>query len=156
MRHDTYDLDATNVDWIDAGDTPTQPILTIRYAGSPARLKERLMRSESSLLGAEEIDVTFRFQSPVSDAETHGVLAVSNNVTGDFVCEVGTDAAPIQKFVQAARRYAQATERDTAYAVRFWTDDGLTVAYEKGVLLVYGPNGILLRHDSLIPNGIEI
>jgi hypothetical protein len=156
MRHDSYDIDVTQVDWIDSGDTPAQPLLTIRYTGSPTRLKTRLTKSDSTLLDADETDVTFRFQSPVSDVETHGVLAVSNNVTGDFVCEVGTNVPRLQDFVQAARRYAEVTDRDIAYAVRLWTNEGLTVAYEKRVFLVYGPDGTLLRHHSLIPNGIEI
>lgn len=156
MRHDKYDLDVTNVGWIDTSDAPAQPTLTIRYADSRVHLEPRITKSDSTLLDADEIDVTFRFQSPISDVETHGVLAVSNNVTGDFVCEVRTDAASIQELVQAARRYAEVTGHATAYVVRLWSDEGLTVAYEKGILLVYGPDGTLLRHHSLIPNGIEI
>lgn len=156
MRQDTGDLAVTNTDWVETDESPAQPTLTVEYTEPPARLTERIETPSAARLDGEEIDVTFRFQSPVSDPGTRGVLAVSNNVTGAYILEVETPASPVQDFIQAVRRYADATGRATAYMVRLRPDEGSIVTVEKQVFLVYGPDGILLRHHSLIPSGIEI
>lgn len=156
MRRDTHDLHITNIDWLDTGDAPAQPMLTVQYAGSPARLKDRLTKSDSTLLDAAEIDVTFRGQSPESETDTQGMLAVSNNVTGDFVLELPTGATPIHDFVHAVRQYVNVTGSDIACAIQLSTDEGVVVTYEKQIFLVYDPNGTLLRRYSLIPDGVEI
>lgn len=156
MRHENHGLDITNVDWLEAGDAPAKPTLVLHYADPPARLSEQLSTPENGQVDADRIDVTFRLQSPVSETAPTGVLGVSNNVTGDFILEVPTDAARVQDIVYAARRCAAMTDHDTTYTLEFQTRDGIVAAYEKRVFLVYGPDGTLLRPHSLIPNGIEI
>lgn len=156
MLHDEFELTLAHVDWIETEEEPVRPTLAIRSVDSPACLKKRLTRPDSALLEADEIDVTFRYPSPLHEYDTRGVLAVSSNVTGDFVLEASIGDTLFQNLVQTARYYGDVTGRDTTYAVWLVVHDELLVEYEKQILLVYGADGTLLRHHSLIPNGIEI
>ncbi|MFB6114584.1 MAG: DUF5793 family protein [Halodesulfurarchaeum sp.] len=156
-------LEVTNVDWIDTGESPARPALSFQYTESPTHLEElvkspdsTVLKPDSTVQDGEEVDVTFRFQAPVSTPDTHGVLALSNNGTGDFILEVETPATPIQNLIVAVRRYADGTEHETRYTVRLHVEEESVLTFEKELLLVYDPDGTLLRNHSLIPSGIEI
>jgi len=156
MHSSRNGLQVSNVAWYERGEDPIQPILTVPYTDSPSTLRGRLATPDGSPLSAEQIDVTFRHNSPPQDAHRHGILGISNNVTGDFILEYRTDPTPIQTLVQAARQYAKESQQDVIYTLRVTTGAEEMTSYEKHILLVYDADGTLLKHHSLIPNDIEL
>ena len=59
---------------------------------------------------------------PVDEADTEGVVAVTNRVTGDFVLELNADAADVTRFVDAARAYGRDTDDGHRYRVELTID----------------------------------
>lgn len=156
MRHEDFRLEITNISWLNTQEGPVQPTLTIQYTGKRSTLRDHLYNPTGSPPAADEIDVTFRYQSPVSDSDTPGVLAVTSNVTGDYILELNTNAALVHDFVRAAQRFVDETNHDSAYVLRLSTDTGILAVYEKTIFLIYAPDGTFLRHQSLVPNNIEM
>jgi hypothetical protein len=156
MRRDYFELDVRNVEWVDAGADPRKPTVHIDFRGPTELLEERLTGREDDLLDAGETDVAFRLQGPVDDAETAGVVSVTNRITGDFVLELNEEAGDVLRFIRAARAYGQAGGDDGCYDVEIRVDGDPLVTYEKRTFLVYDAEGNLLRSESLIPSGVEL
>jgi hypothetical protein len=156
MRRDNYSLDTGNVGWVKTDGTSTQPLLEITVEDGVTRLRKRLIGRSETRLSAEEIDVSFRFQSPVEAGDPSGVISLANRMTGAFILESQTAATPIETIVSAARRYSAATTADDCYRIRLQTNSTTIVTYTKRTLLIYAHDGTLLRHHSLIPSGIEL
>jgi hypothetical protein len=156
MRRDYFELDVTNVDWVDEDGEPRKPNVVIEFTGSASELRDRFTDNDGNLLDAEETDVAFRLTDDVDADGASGVVAVTNRITGEFVLELNEDADDVLTFIRAARRYGEATDAEGRYRVEVRIDDEDLVVYEKSTFLVYSEDGDLLRGQSLIPSGIEL
>lgn len=157
MQREHFDLDVRNVDWLQSGDDPSQPVAHIRFSGPAAELTDRLASADGPPLSAEDIDVAFRLRDPFAESlEPAGVVSVANRLTGDFLFETNEDAEDVLRFISAAREYGQATDNlDSRYRIELSVGDE-TIIYEKATFLVYDDDGDLLRGQSLIPSGVEL
>lgn len=157
MRRDYFELDVSNVDWVDDSGSPEKPTVVIDFAGAADELRDRLTDNTGALLDAEGTDAGFRLTDDVDDPDASGVVSVTNRITGDFVLELNVDAEDVLQFVRAARRYGESTDDgDGRYRVEIRVDDEELVVYEKTTFLVYSSDGDLLRGHSLIPSGVEL
>ena len=149
MRRDHVTLDVRYAD--PDGNQPPTAVLTVEE--STDLLGERLVISGGERLGADRLDVVFRFQAPV-DNDATGVFSLSNRVTGEFVLEVNADAGPVLDVVETARDGPD--DHEACYRVVVRQGDEDVAVYEKETLLVYDDDGNLLRQHSLIPSGVEL
>jgi hypothetical protein len=159
MRRDYFTLDVHDVDWVDAGEEPQQPLVRIDFHGPDESLRERLTAMDGDLLSASETDVAFRLVDDVDDADdgATGVVGVTNRLTGDFVLELNESAENVFRFIRAAREYGRNADPDDGrYRVEITHDGDDLVVYEKQTFLVYDAEGNLLRSESLIPSGVEL
>ncbi|ESP89644.1 DUF5793 family protein [Candidatus Halobonum tyrrellensis] len=156
MRRDYFELEVENLEWVEAGEDPRKPRVYIDFHGPEEELRERLAGSRGDLLAAEETDVAFRLQESADDPDATGVVGVTNRLTGDFVLELNEDADDVLRFITAAREYGKRDDGDGRYRVEIDVEGEQLVAYEKETFLVYDAEGNLLRHDSLIPSGVEL
>lgn len=157
MRRDYFELDVSNVDWVEDNDSPEKPNVVIEFTGATGDLRERVTDSTGDLLDAEETDAAFRLTDDADDPDASGVVSVTNRLTGDFLLELNVDADDVRQFVRAARRYGESTDDDGGrYRVEIRVDGGELVVYEKATFLVYSSDGDLLRGQSLIPSGVEL
>lgn len=155
MQRDTFRMDVGKTGWLAAGGQSEQPVLNLYFDGPRTRLKELLTSRLRDDISAEELDVSFRFLSPASEADT-GVFSLSDRVTGDFILECEGAADSIRTFVQTVGEYANRSGRDAQYEVQIRADTNVVASFEKELLLVYNADGTLLRHASLIPSGVEM
>lgn len=156
MHERPVGMTITNTHEVDSVEQLRLPKLSLQCSEAEVALEERMMRSRCSQFSSDQIDVTFRYQTPVNAHDPQGVLAISNNVTGDFILEVETPATTIQDFVGATCRWGDVTGRASTFQVRLECEDEEVASFEKRVFLVYNSDGTLLRHCSLIPIEIEI
>lgn len=156
MRRDQFTVEITNHTWVETGDPPRRPTLSISFSGDPTTLDRRLRTADAEAFGAAETDVSFRFKDRPDDPEAAGVVALTDRVTGDYVLELNVVAEDVLPFITAARRYGEKTGDSARYRLRLLAVDEEVAAYEKGTLLVYSSDGELLRQHSLIPSGVEI
>jgi len=156
MRRDYFELDVSNVDWVDADEDPRKPTVRIDFHGPEELLRERLTGRDGDFLTAEETDVALRLTEPLDDEDASGVVGVTERLTGDFVLELNEDADDVFRFIRAAREYGQAESGDGRYRVEITIDGETVVTYEKTTFLVYDTDGNLLRGQSLIPSGVEL
>lgn len=152
MRREQFEIDIHNASG--AGSEP--PTLRVTDRDPDGELRGRLRGADGDLRAADEIDVAYRFQSPIDADDAAGVLSVADRSTGAYVLEVATPAARIEGFVDAVERRAERTGEDRAYRLRIRAGERTLATYRKGLLLVYAKDGTLLRHRSLIPAGIEL
>jgi hypothetical protein len=149
MRRDYFTLDADGIKADESG----PPVITITYEGPTSELESRLRR-EGSLLDSDDIDVAYRLQDRLDDADPAGVVALSDRLTGEYVLELNTQADAILGVTDAL---GNDVDGDGHYRIVIRTDeDTRLAAYEKSTLLVYDAEGDLLRDRSLIPSGVEI
>lgn len=154
MRREDFELDASQIGWVDSGADPAQPTVTIDFHGEATQLRERLSDGAGGFLDADETDVAFRLRESDEEPPT-GVVAVTDRLTGDFVFELNVDADDVFRFVEAAREYGKRTG-DTHYRVVIHEDGEELLTYEKDTFLVYNEEGDLLRSKSVIPSGVEL
>lgn len=148
MRRDYFTLELANV----ADGNDDQPTFEITFEGPEDVFAERLATD-----GA--VDVAFRYRTPVDETDAGGVFSVTDRLTGDFVFELNADATNVDRLVEAAREYGQASNgSDDCYTVRLYDGDQNEAVFEaeKRTLLVYDEDGDLLRQHSLIPSGVEL
>jgi len=157
MRRDYFELTVEHIDWVETDADPAKPHVYIDFQGPADLLRERLTGTDGELLDAGETDVAYRLQSDHErDPEAAGVVGVTNRNTGDFVLELNESAADVLRFISAAREYGRVADGDGRYRVEIDVDGESLVAYEKETFLVYDAGGNLLRHESLIPSGVEL
>lgn len=156
MRREQNEVESRNTHWIDTGDQPIQPTLSLTSYRHHADLRDRLNGNGDELLPAKGIDVAFRYQSAATDADASGVLGVTNRMTGAYILEVTTAAELIHTVTDVATRYAETCGTDRRYTLQLGTESDLITSYDKRTLLVYAQDGTLLRQHSLIPTGVEI
>lgn len=156
MRRDYFELDVSNIEWVETDADPEQPLVEIVFNGPSDSLRKRLSDAEGVLLDASEIDVAFRLQEPMDDPEAPGVVAVTNRITGEFIFELNETADDVLRFIKAARIYGESENGDGCYRVDITGEDDSIVEYEKCTFLVYDTDGNLLHEESLIPSGVEL
>lgn len=159
MRREHFELDISNVDWIESNSEIRMPVLGILYEGEATTLRSELATStetDDSTIEPRGIDITVRLHGSPDDHRADGVVAVTDRVTGEYILELNVDAEDVLTFITAARRYGEQTDGAARYAVHLVAADGEAAMFEKQTLLVYGDDGELLRQYSLIPSGVEI
>lgn len=145
MRRDYFTLGLENVEDTTAG----QPTVHIEFDGPTDGVSQRLTPER-------DVDVAFRFQTPVDEMDADGVFSVADRMTGEFILEVNVDATEILTLIDAARAYGEATNGQECYSVRVDHDGESVFETDKRTLLVYDNDGSLLRQHSLIPSGVEL
>lgn len=156
MRRDNFRLEVSNVAWLEEGDEPQQPTLTIHASVDEAALRDHVAGSSDGPLFTDDVDLTYRFRGAADDAGVDGVVAIADRVTGEFHLEINAKGADVRRFVAAARRYAERTGETARYRVEVRIGEDSVADIEKRTLLVYSSDGELLRQHSLIPSGVEI
>jgi hypothetical protein len=142
MRRDHFTLAVEDAD--PRGSDP--PSLAVRYDGPVGELTAHLT-ADGTLPSGEDVDAAFRRVAADDEA---GVFSLTRRLTGEFLLEANADADAIQSLVDAAR------DRSGAYRIRIDRPEAGEVVLETETLLVYDPDGNLLRKDSLIPSGVEL
>jgi hypothetical protein len=149
MRRDYFTIDVRHTEASDG-----LPEVVLAFDGPSNLLEERLAApSGETTLSAEEIDVTFRYTTPIEADEPTGVLSLTDRLTGEFVLETNAAADTIKTVIEAARD--RTDEAGVCYRVEINADEEV-IAYEKATLLVYDADGDLRRECSLIPGGVEL
>ena len=156
MRREQFSLAVTDADWVDTGDEPRLPTLTVTYDGRSASLGDRLEAGLGAPPSAGDADVTVRLQRRADDGEAEAVVGLAHRLTGDYVLEASTSPEVVLGFSRAARRYGETADDGPRFRVRVVAEDEALASFEKDTLLVYGPDGELLRQHSLIPSGVEL
>ncbi len=157
MRRDYFTLDVRDVDWVEADDLPEKPSVIIDFEGPASLLQERITGERAALLDETEIDVSFRFLTPLDEDDAEGVVSVTNRVTGDYILELNTPAERIIDFIRTAAEYGRSvSEKDHRYDIELRIEGAPVVTYEKRTFLIYNRDGNLLREYSLIPSGVEL
>lgn len=156
MRREQFSLAVTDVAWVDTDEAPRLPTVTLRFDGEPDPLRERLLGGNDEPAAAEDADLTVRLQRSSETGDAQAIVALSHRLTGDYILELSADPETVLAFTRAARRYADADDAGPKYRARIVARDEELAALEKDTLLVYGPDGELLRQHSLIPGGVEL
>lgn len=156
MRRDYFTLDVRDHEWVEDGGDPERPNVIISFEGPASLLRDRITDDDGSVLDADDVDVTFRFQSDVESDEATGVVSVTDRLTGEYVLELNATAGRIFSFIRAAREFGDRSESDDRYGIEIHIDGEPIVTYEKRTFLVYTREGNLLRERSLIPSGVEL
>jgi len=155
MPRDQFQVEIRNTAGSNTAAISEQPALILGFEGSRAEFSELVAEELRESLVTEEIDASFRYLSPGHRAD-EGVIGLTDRVTGAYVLEAKVAAEPIREVVQAVREYAEQTGQDARYRVAIQTETKTVAAFDKELLAVYDADGTLLRHDSLIPTGVEL
>lgn len=146
MRRDYFTLEVRD---------ETKPAVVLTFDGPSRLLDQRLTDADGSALDAEDVDVAFRYTSPVDAEDATGVFSLTNRLTGDFVLETNVAADPIVTLIDAAQSEDASDATNGCYEVAIEREEE-TVTYDKRTLLVYDTGGDLRREHSLIPGGVEL
>ena len=156
MRREQFSLDVADVAWVETDAEPRLPTLTIGFEGDPGQLRDRLRGPEGSGTTASEADLAVRLQRSADSGEAEAIVALTYRLTGDYILEVTADPETVLAFTKAARRYGESADGGPKYRARLVAGGEELAVFEKETLLVYGPDGELLRQHSLIPGGVEL
>ena len=157
MRRDYFTIEARDLDWLSDDAEPEKPTMVITFEGPASLLEERITGLSTELLDDSEVDVSFRYRTDVDAEDAHGVISITDRVTGDYVLELNADSDEVQRFVRAARTYGKRSGDETdRYRIDLRIDGEQAVTYDKRTFLIYNRDGNLLRKHSLIPSGIEL
>jgi len=151
MRRDYFTLTVDGVD-----DEQLKPSITLAFDGPSDMLAERLGGEGGAVLDESEVDVAFRYTTPVDDEDAEGVFSVTNRLTGEFILETNTAGTPVVALVEAARSDEAAEAEGGRYEIRIIDDGDEIAVYDKRTLLVYDTDGDLRRQHSLIPGSVEL
>ena len=151
MRRDYFTLTVDGVEGAEA----SRPVVTVSYQGPTDQLESRLQKGEA-FLDEGEVDVAYRLQDSLDDAEPTGVVAIADRVTGEYVFEHNAGAEDVFEFIDAAREFGDASDTENRYRIVIESEEEHLATYDKSTLLVYDADGNLLRSRSLIPSGVEI
>ncbi len=156
MRREQFSLAVTDVAWVETDAEPRLPTVTIAFDGDPDALAARLAGAEGEDAADDDADFAVRLQRSAEDGQAEAIVALTRRLTGDYVLELTVDPETILEFTRAARRYGESTDGGAKYRARIVADGEQLAAFEKETLLVYSPDGELLRQHSLIPSGVEL
>lgn len=156
MHRTECTVNTTNLDWEQAQEnSPERPTVIIPVSIPSDAFEEHLRRGDDELLPADDIDVTFRYQTQTETMPGTGVLAVTDNVTGEFIVEANTNPALIDEIVETSKAYAHTTD-DEPFKIRLSCNDRGSYEFIQNLLLVFDRDGDLLRDKSLIPNDVPV
>lgn len=157
MRRDYFTLDVRGLEWLESDAAPEKPTVAIDFEGPASLLQDRITSFSAELLEESEIDVSFRYQTDVDEIDAHGVVSITDRITGDYVLELNADADDVVSFIRAAREYGnQIADDESRYSIEVSIDSDDIVTYNKRTFLIYDSDGNLLRNHSLIPSGVEL
>ncbi|AOW79986.1 hypothetical protein HTSR_0798 [Halodesulfurarchaeum formicicum] len=156
MEREDFTLETRYVETDTGGETQPLPTLRLRYDGPEAELKSALEGADGSILQAENIDVSVRLQGEIDERNPDGVVAVSDRLTGDYVCEFNVEGRDIFEFLAAAKRRAESVDGTPKYRIQLCAGDTPVRTYETDTFLVYTSDGTLRESESLIPAGVEL
>ncbi len=150
MRREQFSLSVSDAAWVEADDgDPRIPTLTVRYKADPEELEARLAE-------AEDADLAVRLQRSADSGEAEAIVALTHRLTGDYILELAAGPDAVLTFTRAARRFGELEEGGPWYRARVVAGGEELARFEKEALLVYGPDGELLRQHSLLPGGVEL
>ena len=149
MRRDHFTVVTESLDPADVA-TPT---LDINYDGPKETLTAQLTGENGELFPASEIDAAFRLHQGPDEPDATGVVSLTHRITGEYLLEFSAEASDVLDLVDAAR---EETEEDASYRICINREEGQPIVYSLDSLLVYDPDGNLLRQNSLIPSGVEL
>lgn len=145
MRRDHFTLAVTNID--SPSDDPPTVVLT--YEGPAGNLTAHLA-ADGELPVGDEVDVAFRLHDAIDADDSSGVFSLTHRLTGQYFLEANAPTEDVLALVDTAR------EDDGSYRIRIERSGAEDIVLDKETLLVYDPEGSLLRQDSLIPGGVEL
>lgn len=137
-------------------ETAPLPTLRLQYDGPESTLRSALEGADGTHLSESDIDVSIRLTEAFEDDAQTGVLAVSERLTGDFVCELNVDARRVFDFLAAVTRRAAAVNGPPKYRIQFVAQTTPIRTYEMDTFLVYTEGGELQESESLLPNGVQL
>ncbi len=155
MEREAFSLQTRHVEPGPGETTAPLPTLEIHYEGPESQLQTAL-RSLSGDGAGTEFDVALRLQDDAEASDPAGVLAVTERVTGEFICECNVRADRIFAFLEATRRRAAAVDSSPKYRMQFIVDERPIRTEEMATLLVYAASGELRESRSLLPNGVQL
>jgi hypothetical protein len=156
MRREQFSLAVSDVAWVEADAEPRLPMVSIAFDGDRSTLRDRLEGADGEPLPADDVDLAVRLQRSAESGDAEAIIALTRRLTGDYVLELTAEPETVLTFTRAARRYGEANEDGPWYRTRILAGEDVVADYEKETLLVYGPDGELLRQHSLIPGGVEL
>ncbi|MFB6109866.1 MAG: DUF5793 family protein [Halodesulfurarchaeum sp.] len=156
MHREDFTLQTTNVEAESGGETQPLPTIRLAYDGPQSDLRAALEGADGTVLSEDEVDVSLRLQGPIDDRDPDGVLAVTDRVTGDYVCELNVDARDIFEFLAAAKRRAEAVDGTPKYRIQLAAEGHPIRTYETDTFLVYTRDGTLRESESLLPGGVQL
>jgi hypothetical protein len=146
MRRDYFTFGLADIE----AKTDGRPAVQIEFDGPADDATQRLTPER-------DVDVAYRFQTPVDDDDADGVFSVADRMTGEFLMEVNVDATDILTLIDAARAYSEThSDAEDCYTVCLDAHGERVFEMAKRTLLVYDNEGSLLRQHSLIPSGVEL
>lgn len=156
MRREEFSLETQHVE-PDSGET-TAPLPTLKlvYDGPEGELRAAMAQTDSEGPGEPELDVSLRLQDEFHETDPDGVLAVTDRLTGDFVCECNVPAKRVFEFLSATKRRAAAVNGAPKYRLQFFADGTPIRTEEMDTFLVYTNAGTLRESESLLPNGVQL
>lgn len=156
MRREDFTLRTTNVEARSGGETQPLPTIRLAYDGPRADIRTALEGGDGSALSEDEVDVSLRLQGSIDERDPDGVVAVTDRVTGDFVCEFNVDAREVFEFLAATKRRAEAVDGTPKYRIQLSAEGHPVRTYETDTFLVYTNDGTLRESESLLPGGVQL
>jgi hypothetical protein len=156
MRREEFGLETRHVEPEEGEETAPLPTLSLSYDGPAAELRSALEGADGTQLAEEDLDVSLRLTSPFEVSDPDGVLAVTNRLTGDFVCELNVAARRLFEFLAAAKRRGAAVDGAPRYRLQFRAGDSPIRTVELDIFLVYTESGDLRESESLLPSSVEL
>jgi len=156
MRREEFSLETRHVEPEQGAATAPLPTLRLDFDGSAAELRSAFQGADGQPLSEEDIELSLRLTSDFEKPDPDGVLAVTNRLTGDFICELNVRAKEIFEFLAAAKRRGSAVEGSPKYRVQFFTKGNPIRTAELDTLLVYTKAGDLRESESLLPSSVEL
>lgn len=155
MEREAFSLQTRNDEPGPGETTAPLPTLEIHYEGPESQLQTAL-RSLSGDGASVEFDVALRLQDEEETTDPAGVLAITDRVTGEFICECNVAAERVFAFLEATRRRAAAVDSSPKYRLQFIVEDRPIRTEEMATFLVYAASGQLRESRSLLPNGVQL
>ena len=156
MRREEFSLETRHVETAAGAETAPLPTLRLLYEGAPSELRSAFEGVDGTPLAASDLDVSLRLKDPIDAADPDGVLAVTNRLTGDFLCELNVAAETVLEFLAAAKRRGSAVEGPSKYRLRLLADGSPIRTDELDTFLVYATDGDLREAESLLPSSVEL
>lgn len=151
MRRADFEIETRHLAPADSEATPPLPTLALSYDSEDDHLQERLSETGGAPLGDGDIDVSVRLMDTVKPEEATAILAISNRLTGEFICEGVVAAETVLDFLEAVSARAEHVEGDPRYRIQLREGSTPVRTFETGALLVYTKEGGLEESTSLIP-----